>query len=176
MLQARTGLQHPHRGAPSSGGQGDILPLVPGSSRPAPKAPRASPDDLATELNPDEPELNPHEAAPAASRARTDHRGFRARASARRRGSWQRRSCHAACDPLRPRRSATATGRASAQVSDMSASLVVGFAIRSAPEWMICMPLGYVAESAASRRRRSRGRPGPGRPDSPARCCDRTRG
>jgi hypothetical protein len=76
MLQARTGLQHPHRGAPSSGGQGDILPLVPGSSRPAPTAPRASPDDLATELNPHEPELNPHEAAPAASRARTDHRGF----------------------------------------------------------------------------------------------------
>ena len=62
----------------------------------------------------------------------------RARASARRRGSWQRRSRHAACDPLRPRRSATATGRASAQVSDMSASFVVGLAIRSAPEWVIC--------------------------------------
>jgi hypothetical protein len=70
MLQARTGLQHPHRGAPSSGGQGDILPLVPPEVPPALKAPRASPDDLATELNPHEPELNPHEAAPAASRAR----------------------------------------------------------------------------------------------------------
>jgi hypothetical protein len=138
MLQARTGLQHPHRGAPSSGGQGDILPLVPGSSRPAPKAPRASPDDLATELNPHEPELNPlrQPRRPAAPEQTTA--ASRARASARRRGSWQRRSRHAACDPLRPGRSATATGRASAQVSDMSASFVVGLAIRSAPEWVIC--------------------------------------
>jgi site-specific DNA recombinase len=32
------GLQHPHRGAPSSGGRGDILPVVPGSPAPGPKA------------------------------------------------------------------------------------------------------------------------------------------
>ena len=36
---------------------------------------------------------------------------------------------------------------------------------------------GHMAEPARlSGRRRSRGRPGPGRPGSPARCCDRTRG
>jgi len=36
--------------------------------------------------------------------------------------------------------------------------------------------LGHWLNPRLSRRRRSRGRPGPGRPGSPARCCGRTRG
>jgi hypothetical protein len=63
-LQSRTGLQHPHRGAPSSGRQGDSLPLPPGSSR-SRRSPVHQPDDLAAELNPHKPELNPHKAVPA---------------------------------------------------------------------------------------------------------------
>ena len=51
MLRARTGLQHPHRGAPSSGGQGDILPLsrLPASSR---SPPRAIPDEPCHQVEP----------------------------------------------------------------------------------------------------------------------------
>jgi len=57
---------------------------------PAPQPLRTSPDDLAAELNPHKTELNPHKAVEAASRARTDQTGFRARARARRHGSWQK--------------------------------------------------------------------------------------
>jgi len=112
MLQARTGLQHPHRGAPSSGGQGDILPLVPGSSRPAPTAREPAQMTLPPSWTPMNPSWTPmrQPRRPAAPEQTTA--ASRARASARRRGSWQRRSRHAACDPLRPRRAATATGRA----------------------------------------------------------------
>ena len=69
---------------------------------PQPQPPRTSPDDLAAELNPHKTELNPHKAAEAASRAGTDQTAFRAQARARRHGSWQRRSCHAARGPLCP--------------------------------------------------------------------------
>jgi len=115
-LLARTGRRHPHRGAPSSGRQGDSLPLLPEDSAPQPQPPRTSPDDLAAELNPHKTELNPHKAVEAASAPEQINPAFRARARARRRGSWQRRSCHAR-DPLCPSRSATATGRACARVA-----------------------------------------------------------
>src|SRR6266702_6609028 len=73
---ARTGRRHPHRGAPSSGRQGDSLPLLPEDSAPQPQPPRTSPDDLAAELNPHKTELNPHKAVEAASRARTAQPGL----------------------------------------------------------------------------------------------------
>jgi hypothetical protein len=52
--------QHSHRGAPSSGRHDDSLPLLPGSSRTHPQPREPGPDGLAAELNPHEPELNPH--------------------------------------------------------------------------------------------------------------------
>ena len=55
---------------------GDSLPLLPGSSRTAAAASQTGPDDLAAELNPHETELNPHKAAPAASRQSRSEAGF----------------------------------------------------------------------------------------------------
>jgi hypothetical protein len=69
---------------------------------PQPQPLRTSPDDLAAEANPHKTELNPHKAVEAASAPEQIKRAFRARARARRHGSWQRRSCHAARDPLCP--------------------------------------------------------------------------
>jgi hypothetical protein len=52
----------------------------------------------------------------------------------------------------------------------MNGSLVAKLAARRCAEWMICMPLGHILNPRPSRLRRSPGRPGQGRPDSPARC------
>ena len=56
----------------------------------------------ATELNPHETESNPHEAVEELATPEQIRRAFRARARVRRRGSWQRRSRHAARDPPCP--------------------------------------------------------------------------
>jgi hypothetical protein len=69
---------------------------------PQPQPPRTSPDDLAAEANPHKTELNPIRQLRRLAAPEQINRAFRARARAHRHGSWQRRSCHAARDPLCP--------------------------------------------------------------------------
>jgi len=92
-LPARRGLQHPHRGAPSSGSMATASHCCP--EVPAPKSQPREPssDDLASELNPHKPELKPHETAPRRRLRQNRPSGFPSRMSGS--GRFQRMSWRA---------------------------------------------------------------------------------